>query len=72
MPDDSTTNDDDNRRHDSPWSLRSLAPVLLATGSSVLLGYILGRGSYRKDLVEAIHTVENSPAPITVRIREVF
>jgi hypothetical protein len=57
---------------ESPWSFRSLAPLLLATGSSVLLGYILGRGSYRKDLTEAIRTVESSPVPITVRIREVF
>jgi hypothetical protein len=67
---------DDNRTHDdaceSPWSWRSLVPLFLATGSSVLLGYLLGRGSYRKDLVEAIRAVDQSPAPIELRLREVL
>lgn len=71
MPDES-----DNNTHDdaceSPWSLRSLTPVLLAAGSSVLLGYLLGRSSYRRDLAEAIRTVEQSPVPVEVRIREVL
>jgi hypothetical protein len=69
---DDTNNNDDDCRDESPWSLRALAPTLLVTGSSVLLGYILGRGSYRKDLSDAIRTVESSPVPITVRIRDVF
>jgi hypothetical protein len=70
MADDANNNDD--RRDESPWSLRSLAPTLLVTGSSVLLGYLLGRGSYSRDLDKAIRTVESSPVPITVRIRDVF
>jgi hypothetical protein len=70
MPDDTDNQYDDGC--ESPWSLRSLAPLLLATGSSVLLGYILGRSSYRRDLVQAVRTVEQSSVPVEVRIREVL
>jgi hypothetical protein len=63
---------DEDERDESPWSLRSLAPVLLATGSSMLLGYLLGRGSYSRDLDEAIRKIESSPVPISVRIRDVW
>lgn len=52
--------------------MQSLAPLVLFAGSSVLLGYVLGRGSYRKDLEEAIRTGESSPVPVIVRLREVF
>jgi hypothetical protein len=69
MPDDNDTHDD---ACESPWSWRSLVPPFLATGSSALLGYILGRSSYRKALVEAIRAVGQSHVPIEVRLREVF
>lgn len=69
MPDDNTA------MHDAcepPWSLRSLAPLLLATGSLVLLGYLLGCSSYRKDLVETSRAVKQPPVPVEIRVREVL
>ena len=50
----------------------SLLPVVLATAGSLVLGYVFGRDSYRKDLVRAIRTAEQSPDPVTIRIRDVF
>ena len=47
---------------DSVW------PVVLA-GGSVLLGYLLGRVSYSRDLRAALRRIEESPEPITVSIR---
>ena len=63
-----STSDEDDNRNGRP--AKSWWPLLLATGSSVLIGYLLGRGSYRKDVVKAFHTIERCPLPIEVRIRE--
>jgi len=49
-----------------------LLPVVLAAASSLVLGYVFGRDSYRKDLAQAIRTAEQSPDPVTIRIRDVF
>jgi len=47
----------------------SVLPVVLATGSAVLLGYIAGRITYRRDLRAALRRIEDSPEPITISIR---
>jgi hypothetical protein len=44
-------------------------PVLLASGSALLLGYVVGRISYSRDLRQALHRIDESPEPITVSIR---
>jgi hypothetical protein len=44
-------------------------PVLIATGSALLLGYFLGRASYSRDVQEAFRRIEESPEPIEVSIR---
>jgi hypothetical protein len=46
----------------------SVWPVVLA-GGSVLLGYMLGRVSYSRDLRAALRRIEESPEPITLSIR---
>jgi hypothetical protein len=47
----------------------SVLPVLLATGSAILLGYLVGRVSYANDLRAALRRIEESPEPTTVLIR---
>jgi hypothetical protein len=47
----------------------SVLPVVLATGSAVLLGYIVGRITYRRDLRAALRRIEESPEPITISMR---
>jgi hypothetical protein len=46
----------------------SLATVLLATSSGLLLGYLVGRVSYSRDLRAALRRIEESPEPIVVSI----
>jgi hypothetical protein len=53
-------NDDDSA---STW------PMLIATGSALLLGYFLGRASYSRDVREAFRWIEESPEPIDASIR---
>lgn len=42
-------------------------PLLLATGS-VLLGYLVGRVSYRRDLAAALRRIEGSSDPVEITI----
>jgi hypothetical protein len=46
----------------------SVWPLLLATGS-VLLGYLVGRVSYRRDLAAALRRIEESAEPVEITIR---
>jgi hypothetical protein len=46
----------------------SVWPLLLTTGS-VLLGYLVGRISYRRDLHAALRQIEDSSEPIEISIR---
>jgi hypothetical protein len=46
----------------------SVWPVVLA-GGSVLLGYLLGRVSYSRDLRAALRRIEESAEPLTLSIR---
>jgi hypothetical protein len=46
----------------------SVWPLLLATGS-VLLGYLVGRVSYQRDLRAALRQIEESPEPIEITLR---
>ena len=57
--------DDDTPCDDSA----SVWPVLLATGSALLQGYLVGRVTYSRDLRDALRRIEESPDPITVSIR---
>ncbi|MEO7733337.1 MAG: hypothetical protein ABIY55_20415 [Kofleriaceae bacterium] len=50
----------------------ALLPAVLAAAGSLVLGYFFGRDAYRKDLVRAVRTVEQSPEPLEVRIRDAF
>jgi hypothetical protein len=56
--------DDESARRDTT----SVWPVLLATGS-VLLGYLVGRIGYRRDLRAALRRIEDSSEPIEISIR---
>jgi len=47
----------------------SVLPVVLATSSAMLVGYLVGRISYRNDLRAALRRIEESPEPITISIR---
>lgn len=47
----------------------SVVPLLLATGSAVVLGYLLGRVSYSRDLDSAIRRAQESPDPVTLYLR---
>lgn len=47
-------------------------PALLAVGSALGLGYLLGRVSYSHDLQAALQQIEDSPEPITVPIRTLW
>jgi len=54
----------DDHYSDTP----SVWPLLLATGS-VLLGYLVGRVSYHRDLRAALRQIEESPEPIEITLR---
>jgi hypothetical protein len=56
--------DDERTCDDTP----SVWPLLLATGS-VLLGYLVGRVSYHRDLRAALRQIEESPEPIEITLR---
>ena len=43
-------------------------PLLLAA-SSVMLGYLVGRVSYNRDLRATLRRIEESPEPIEISIR---
>ena len=47
----------------------SVWPVLLATGSAVLLGYVVGRVSVASDVRKVVRRIEQSPEPIELSIR---
>ena len=42
-------------------------PLLLVTGS-LLLGYLVGRVSYRRDLAAALRRIEESSEPVEITI----
>lgn len=44
-------------------------PLLLATGSTLFLGYFVGRVSFAKDVRVAMRRIEESPDPIELSIR---
>ena len=44
----------------------SIVPVLLATGSAVLLGYFMGRTSYGRDLAAALRRIEPRKASLNI------
>jgi len=46
----------------------SVWPLLLATGS-VLLGYLVGRVSYHRELRAALRRIEESPEPVEITLR---
>ena len=46
----------------------SLWPMLLAGGSALLLGYVVGRVSLAKQVREALRRIQESPEPIDVSI----
>jgi len=56
--------DDEIACDDTP----SVWPLLLATGS-VLLGYLVGRVSYQRDLRAALRQIEESPEPIEITLQ---
>jgi hypothetical protein len=56
--------DDERTCDDTP----SVWPLLLATGS-VLLGYLVGRVSYHRDLRAALRQIEESSEPIEITLR---
>ncbi|HEU4733448.1 MAG TPA: hypothetical protein VFT22_36395 [Kofleriaceae bacterium] len=56
---------DDCERNDS----ESVWPTLLLASSSLLLGYLMGRLSVRRDLREAARLTDESPDPVHVVLR---
>jgi hypothetical protein len=60
--------DDEYDCRESAWSLRSIVPVLLAAGTTTVLGYVLGRNSFANDVNKAIRAAEESPGGGTLRI----
>jgi len=56
--------DEDHACSDTP----SVWPLLLATGS-VLLGYLVGRVSYHRELRAALLQIEESPEPVEITLR---
>jgi hypothetical protein len=56
--------DDERACDDTP----SVWPLLLATGS-VLLGYLVGRASYHRDLRAALRQIEESSEPIEITLQ---
>ena len=56
--------DDERTCDDTP----SVWPLLLATGS-VLLGYLVGRVSYHRDLRAAPRQIEESSEPIEITLQ---
>jgi hypothetical protein len=59
--------DDDTSICDEP---SAVWPVLLAAGS-VMLGYVVGRVSYNRDLRAVLRRIEDSSEPIEISIRTV-
>jgi hypothetical protein len=57
--------DDDTNICDEP---SAVWPILL-TASSVMLGYIVGRVSYNRDLRAALRRIESSSEPLEISIR---
>jgi len=57
--------DDDTSICDEP---SAVWPVLLAT-SSVILGFIVGRVTYNRDLRAALRRIEESSEPVEISIR---
>ena len=56
---------DEYNCHDSPlWTL-------LLTASSVMLGYLVGRVTYNRDLRAVLRRIEESPEPVEFTIRTV-
>ena len=51
-----------------PCNDSAVWPVFIAA-SSVVLGYLFGRISYRRDLQTALRQIEESPEPIEISIR---
>jgi hypothetical protein len=56
--------DDERACDDMP----SVWPLLLATGS-VLLGYLVGRVSYHRELRAALRQIEESSEPIEITLQ---
>ncbi len=56
--------DDEPACDDTP----SVWPLLLATGS-VLLGYLVGRVSYHRELRAALRQIEESSEPIEITLQ---
>jgi hypothetical protein len=56
--------DEDHAYSDTP----SVWPLLLATGS-VVLGYLVGRVSYHRDLRAALRQIEESSEPVEITLR---
>ena len=56
--------DEDHACSDTP----SVWPLLLTTGS-VLLGYLVGRVSYHRELRAALRQIEESPEPVELTLR---
>jgi hypothetical protein len=50
----------------------SLMPVVLATASSLVLGYLFGRDTYRRDLVRAVRATEQTAEPFAIRLPGAF
>lgn len=44
-------------------------PLVLATGSAALLGYVVGRVSFADAVRKALRRIEESPEPIALSIR---
>jgi len=56
--------DDDDPCNDSP----PLWPMLIAMGSALALGYLMGRVTYSRDVRAAFRRIEASPEPIEICI----
>jgi hypothetical protein len=56
--------DDERACDDTP----SVWPLMLATGS-VLLGYLVGRVSYHRELRAALRQIEESSEPIEITLQ---
>lgn len=62
----STIRDDDETPCDDSGSLW---PMLLAAGSTLLVGYVAGRVSFAMDVRKAMRRIEESPEPIEILVR---
>jgi hypothetical protein len=52
----------DNACDDGTW------PALIAAGSALFLGYLIGRATFSRDVRAAFRQIEESPEPIDVFI----